>query len=123
MSYTRRHSYPLEACGARLPPPRFPLKLPRILLIFILAAALVDRRLPTLPGWLLVKLPSGECRIRTYEGRSQQIYSLSPLTAWVTRRHFQRHALSMQQYCQCSGIADETAAQDERAYPERQAEL
>ena len=27
---------------------------------------------------------SGECRIRTYEGRSQQIYSLSPLTAWVT---------------------------------------
>ena len=27
---------------------------------------------------------SGECRIRTYEDRSQQIYSLSPLTAWVT---------------------------------------
>ena len=33
----------------------------------------------------------GECRIRTYEGRSQQIYSLSPLTAWVTRRR-QCHA-------------------------------
>lgn len=27
-----------------------------------------------------------ECRIRTYEGVHQQIYSLPPLTAWVTRR-------------------------------------
>ena len=27
---------------------------------------------------------SGECRIRTYEGVSHQIYSLTPLAAWVT---------------------------------------
>jgi hypothetical protein len=37
---------------------------------------------------LVIRL-SGECRIRTCEGRSQQIYSLSRLTASVTPRRSQ----------------------------------
>ena len=31
---------------------------------------------------------SGESRIRTCEGKNQQIYSLSSLAAWVSPRHF-----------------------------------
>ena len=35
---------------------------------------------------LAVRDDTGECRIRTCEGISHQIYSLTPLAAWVTPR-------------------------------------
>ncbi len=45
------------------------------------------------PAFATRLLPGGGGRIRTYEGMSQQIYSLPPLAAWVPLRSLKRSIL------------------------------